>query len=79
MNSIFKEIQKDMDEFFDHIDSILDRDPDEVDVITDHLPEPKCGMDELVEKFQALDYLVGSNSEEESAYWEEKAEVHFGI
>ena len=45
----------------------------------DHLPEPKCGMDELVEKFQALDYLVGSNSEEESAYWEEKAEVHFGI
>ena len=79
MNSIFKEIQKDMDEFFDHIDSILDRDPDEVDVITDHLPEPKCGMDELVEKFQALDYLVGSNSEEESAYWEEKAEVHYGI
>jgi len=29
-----------MDEFFDHIDSILDRDPDEVDVITDHLDEP---------------------------------------
>ena len=40
MNSIFKEIQEDMDEFFDHIDSILDRDPDEVDVITDHLDEP---------------------------------------
>ena len=40
MNSIFKEIQKDMDEFFDHIDSILDRDPDEVDVITDHLDDP---------------------------------------
>ena len=57
----------------------LERDLEEVDVITDHLPEPKCGMDELVEKFQALDYLVGSNSEEESAYWEEKAEVHFGI
>ena len=55
----------------------LERDLEEVDVITDHLP--KCGMDELVEKFQALDYLVGSNSEEESAYWEEKAEVHFGI
>tara|TARA_R100001443_G_scaffold117345_2_gene141599 strand:+ start:740 stop:934 length:195 start_codon:yes stop_codon:yes gene_type:complete len=52
MNSIFKEIQKDMDEFFDHIDSILDRDPDEVDVITDHLPEPKCGMDELVESLK---------------------------
>ena len=55
----------------------LERDFEEVDVITDHLP--KCGMDELVEKFQALDYLVGSNAEEESAYWEEKAEVHFGI
>tara|TARA_R110002012_G_scaffold4679_1_gene21510 strand:- start:20 stop:211 length:192 start_codon:yes stop_codon:yes gene_type:complete len=41
--------------------------------------EAKCGMDELVEKFQALDYLVGSNAEEESAYWESKAEVHFGI
>jgi len=36
-------------------------------------------MDLLVEKFEALDYLVGSNSEEESAYWEGKAEVHFGI
>ena len=57
----------------------LERDLEEVDVITDHLPEPKCGMDELVEKFQALDYLVGSNSEEESNYWEMKAEVHFGI
>ncbi len=40
MNSIFEDIKKDMDEFFDHIDSILDRDPDEVDVITDHLDEP---------------------------------------
>ena len=57
----------------------LERDLEEVDVITDHLPEPKCGMDELVEKFEALDYLVGSNAEEESAYWEGKAEVHFGI
>ena len=40
MDSIFSDIQKEMDEFFDHIDSILDRDPDEVDVITDHLDEP---------------------------------------
>ena len=40
MNSIFSDIQKEMDEFFDHIESILDRDPDEVDVITDHLDEP---------------------------------------
>ena len=57
----------------------LERDLVEVDVSTDHLPEPKCGMDSLVEKFQALDYLVGSNAEEESAYWESKAEVHFGL
>ena len=40
MNEIFEEIKKDMDEFFEHIDGILDRDPDEVDVITDHLDEP---------------------------------------
>ena len=39
----------------------------------------KCGMDMLVEKFQALDYLVGSNAEEESEYWEMKAEVYNGI
>ncbi len=57
----------------------LERDLEEVDVITDHLPEPKCGMDELVEKFEALDYLVGSNAEEESKYWEMKAEVYNGI
>ena len=41
--------------------------------------EAKCGMDELVEKFQALDYLVGSNAEEEAEYWEMKAEVHYDI
>ena len=74
MNSIFSDIQKEMDEFFDHIDGILERDPDEVDVITDHLPEPKCGMDELVEKV--------NNSrmgliEDEADYWEMKAELHF--
>jgi hypothetical protein len=47
----------------------LERDLEEVDVITDHLPEPKCGMDELVE----------SLSDEEAEYWEMKAEVHFGL
>ena len=59
-----------------HIHSDIDSDcllclsdPDEVDVITDHLPEPKCGMDELVE----------SLSDKEAEYWEMKAEVHFGI
>ena len=80
MRNIFdKEFVKEMDNFFDNIDGIISKDPEEVDVITDHLPKPKCGMDELVEKFQALDYLVGSNAEEESAYWESKAEVHFGL
>ena len=47
----------------------LERDLEEVDVITDHLPEPKCGMDELVEKL----------ADEEAAYWEMKAEVHYGL
>ena len=47
----------------------LERDLEEVDVITDHLPEPKCGMDELVEKL----------ADEEAEYWEMKAEVHFGL
>lgn len=59
-----------------HIHSDIDsdcllclKDHDEVDVITDHLPEPKCGMDELVE----------SLSDKEAEYWEMKAEVHFGL
>jgi hypothetical protein len=59
-----------------HIHSDIDSDcllclsdPDEVDVITDHLPEPKCGMDELVE----------SLSDKEAEYWEMKAEVYFGL
>ena len=49
--------------------SKIDKDPDEVDVITDHLPEPKCGMDELVEKL----------ADDEAAYWEMKAEIHYGL
>jgi|TARA_B000000557_G_scaffold214947_1_gene181518 frataxin-like iron-binding protein CyaY len=41
MRDIFdKEFQKEMDDFFDYIDGILDRDEDEVDVITDHLDDP---------------------------------------
>ena len=40
MNEIFEEIKKDMDEWFEYMDGILDRDPDEVDVITDHLDDP---------------------------------------
>jgi hypothetical protein len=75
------------EEFFEELNELLkvealdelERDLEEVDVITDHLPEPKCGMDELVEKFQALDYLVGSNSEEEAEYWEMKAEIHYNV
>ena len=46
------------EEFFEELNELLkvealdelERDLEEVDVITDHLPEPKCGMDELVEK-----------------------------
>ena len=40
MKDIFDEIQKDMDEFFQEIDKAIGRDPEEVDVITDHLPDP---------------------------------------
>ena len=75
------------EEFFGELNELLkvealdelERDLEEVDVITNHLPEPKCGMDELVEKFEALDYLVGSNAEEESNYWEMKAEIHYNV
>jgi hypothetical protein len=34
---------------------------------------------ELVKSFNALDYLVGSDAEEESAYWESKAEIHYNV
>ena len=48
MRDIFdKEFVKEMDDFFDYIDGILDRDEDEVDVITDHLDAPMT--DEEVE------------------------------
>ena len=50
MKEIFQEIQNDMDEFFAEIDAILGRDPDEVDVITDHLDEPMT--DEEVEDLE---------------------------
>ena len=40
MKDIFDEIQKDMDEFFQEIDKAIGRDPEEVDVITAHLPDP---------------------------------------
>ena len=48
MRDIFdKEFVKEMDDFFDYIDGILERDEDEVDVITDHLDDPMT--DEEVE------------------------------
>ena len=41
MRELFdKEFQQEMDDFFDYIDGIIHRDEDEVDVITDHLPDP---------------------------------------
>ena len=60
--------------FFEELNELL-----KVEALDELEREAKCGMDELVEKFQALDYLVGSNAEEESNYWEMKAEVYNGI
>jgi hypothetical protein len=41
MRELFdKEFQQEMDDFFDYIDGIIHKDEDEVDVITDHLPDP---------------------------------------
>ncbi len=65
------------EEFFEELNELLkvealdelERDLEEVDVITDHLPEPKCGMDSLVEELW----------DEEAAYWEMKAEIHHGL
>jgi len=56
-------------ECLEHCSDELELDLEEVDVITDHLPEVKCGMDSLVE----------SLSDKEAEYWEMKAEVHFGL
>ena len=50
MNEIFEEIKRDMDEFFTEIDKAIGRDPEEVDVITDHLPDPMT--DEEVEHLE---------------------------
>ena len=49
MKDIFDEIKRDMDEFFQEIDKAIGRDPEEVDVITDHLPDP---MDEEAEYWE---------------------------
>ena len=50
MNEIFEEIKRDMDEFFTEMDRAIGRDPEEVDVITDHLPDPMT--DEEVEHLE---------------------------
>ena len=50
MKDIFDEIKRDMDEFFQEIDKAIGRDPEEVDVITDHLPDPMT--DEEVEHLE---------------------------
>ena len=58
MKEILKEKKNDMDDFFAEMDKVIGIEP-----------EPKCGMDELVEKL----------ADKEADYWEMKAEVHFGI
>jgi len=63
-----------LEEFFEELNELL-----KVEALDELEKEAKCGMDELVEKFEALDYLVGSNAEEESNYWEMKAEIHYNV
>ena len=37
--SIFQEMQEEIEDWFEYMDSIISKDEDEVDVITDHLDE----------------------------------------
>ena len=55
----------------------LERDLEEVDVITDHLPEPEkcCTICEFSEPGDGC----GANDLSESEFWEMKAEVHYGV
>ena len=77
-----------------HIHSDIDsdcllclKDHDEVDVITDHLPEPKCGMDMLVESLREEKCCTICESAKakgelgcsEGDYWEAKAEIYYDI
>ena len=78
-----------------HIHSDIDsdcllclKDHDEVDVITDHLPEPKCGMDKLVESLreekccsicESSEDGCGANDLSEAEYWEMKADIYNGL
>ena len=60
-----------------HIFDEIQKDPDEVDVITDHLPEPEkcCTICEFSEPGDGC----GANDLSESEFWEMKAEVHYGV
>ena len=64
MNSIFKEIQKDMDEFFAEIDKVIGKEPE---------PEKCCTICEFSEPGDGC----GANDLSESEYWEMKAELHY--
>ena len=83
MKSTTFKTRQDMIDYFE-----IQKDPDEVDVITDHLPEPKCGMDMLVESLreekccticESSEDGCGANDLSEAEYWEMKAEIHYGI
>ena len=72
MKSTTFKTRKDMIDYFE-----IQKDPDEVDVITDHLPEPEkcCTICEFSEPGDGC----GANDLSESEFWEVKAEVHYGI
>ena len=83
MKSTTFKTRQDMIDYFE-----IQKDPDEVDVITDHLPEPKCGMDMLVESLreekccsicESSEDGCGANDLSEAEYWEMKAEIHYGL
>ena len=82
MKSTTFKTRQDMIDYFE-----IQKDPDEVDVITDHLPEPKCGMDMLVESLREEKCCTicesakvrGELGCQEGDYWEMKAEIHYGI
>ena len=78
--SIFQEMQEEMEDWFEYMDSIISQDEDEVDVITDHLPDlvedEKCCT---ICSFSEPGDGCGANDLSELGQLEMKAELSMGI